>query len=96
MVHTRLFLRLVRGRTVYECTICCDKKDAGADLVIQQPPTLECNHDREACDDCLKNMFEVAIQGGRLQDLICPDTECKRPIPKGRIKQLVSETCYKQ
>jgi hypothetical protein len=26
-------------------------------------------------------MLERAIRGGRLEDVICPDLECKKPIP---------------
>ncbi|OAL45813.1 hypothetical protein IQ07DRAFT_204208 [Pyrenochaeta sp. DS3sAY3a] len=44
-----------------------------------------------ACDPCLTRMFEGAINGGRTQDLLCPDPTCKKPVPLETIRAVVSK-----
>ena len=87
---------MVRKFRVYECAIHCDDVVYGDNpFVAYKPPTTECNHDRNVCDACLKITFESAIRGGRLQDLICPDVECKKPIPLDTIRPIVAGEVFK-
>ncbi|PVH83268.1 hypothetical protein DL98DRAFT_616638 [Cadophora sp. DSE1049] len=82
------FLFLFKRCRVYECAIHCDEVPYGPNSsVALKPPTPQCNHDRNVCNTCLKTTFEGAIRGGRLQDLVCLDTECKKALPLGSLRQ---------
>ncbi|KAG4441754.1 hypothetical protein IFR05_002745 [Cadophora sp. M221] len=90
------FLSLVERYRLYECVVHCDDVSYDADSILAfKPPTTECNHDRNVCDACLKTTFEGAIRGGRLQDLVCLDTECKKPLTLDALRMFVSAEVFK-
>lgn len=94
--YLRNFLSLVRKCRVYECIIHFSEVTYEPDtLQAFKPPTAQCNHDRNVCDACLKTAFEGAIRGGRLQDLVCLDIECKKPIPLETLRLTVSGDVFK-
>jgi len=79
---------------MYECSIHFD--DVPLDeLEAPFPPTISCDHDRQACDPCLKSIFEAAIGGGRLSDLVCPDPACRTPLKRDQLRHLVSRESLK-
>ncbi|ORY11830.1 hypothetical protein BCR34DRAFT_564736 [Clohesyomyces aquaticus] len=90
------FLTLIKKCKIYDCDIC------GSEIIYQgpasqalKPPTPGCDHDRRVCDPCLKAMFEPAIQGGRIEGLLCPDPECKKSIPGETVRANVSPEVFK-
>ncbi|KAF8847813.1 hypothetical protein BDZ45DRAFT_754513 [Acephala macrosclerotiorum] len=90
------FLALLRKYRIYECAIHCDEVAYNTNpFLALKPPTTQCDHDRNACDACLKAALESAIRGGRLQDLVCPDPECKKPIPLEAIRSNISTDVFK-
>ncbi|KAH7391544.1 hypothetical protein BKA64DRAFT_644835 [Cadophora sp. MPI-SDFR-AT-0126] len=90
------FLSIFKRYRVYECAIHCDEVPYGSNSAIAlKPPTPQCKHDRNVCNACLKTTFEGAIRGGRLQDLVCLDTECRKPLPLGSLRQYVSAEVFK-
>lgn len=85
-------MALVKRSKRYECVICSeDVLYEGSPTQCLSPLTTECNHDRQACDPCLTRLFEGAINGGRIQDLLCPDPKCKKPVPLETIRAVVSK-----
>ncbi|KAH8890395.1 hypothetical protein GQ53DRAFT_842164 [Thozetella sp. PMI_491] len=86
------FLACVDKYNVYECAIHCDRStfDEGT-----APPTSECDHDRQVCNDCLKSLFESSIRGGRLKELACPDVQCRKQVTVQLVRQLISPACAK-
>lgn len=81
---------------VFECAIHCDDVEFDSTApTAYKGPSAQCDHDRNACDDCLKATFESAIRGGRLEDLICPDVECKKPVGLDVVRQNVSTDVFK-
>jgi len=62
-----------------ECSICLDDKS------IQQ--VLHCGH--HSCSDCLKRHLKTALfQGGNLEDLRCPDPNCKKSLTNEDIDEI--------
>jgi hypothetical protein len=86
----------VQKHRVYECLIHCDEVAFDNNLSKSfKPPTQACDHDRNVCDDCYKASFESAISGGRHDDLVCLDPECKKPIPLNVIRSSVTPELFK-
>ena len=89
-------MALVQKSKVYECAVHCDEVPYDNNPFLAfKPPTPQCDHDRNVCDPCLKITFEGAIRGGRLQDLICLDPECKKPMTLETIRPNVSAEVFK-
>lgn len=85
----------LKGQTV-ECIVCFDEMALGPDVYGAAPPTQECNHDRNVCDDCLKTTYETAIQGGQSgDDLTCPDPSCRAVVSMSHLRQTISSDCFK-
>lgn len=94
--NARTFLSFVQQCRVYECVVCSDDVPYPEDMAIAYKlPSTACNHDRNACNGCLTRGFESAIRGGTLQDLVCLDSECRRPVSKGDIRLLVSPEVFR-
>ena len=90
------FLALIKRCKTYECDIHGDEVTYhGNPGQALKPPTAECDHDRKVCDACLKAMFEPAIKGGKIETLLCPDPECKKPIPQDTIRANVSPEVFR-
>ncbi|KAK0123378.1 hypothetical protein ONS96_010369 [Cadophora gregata f. sp. sojae] len=90
------FLAIFKRFRVYECAIHCDEVSYGANTsVALKSPTPQCNHDRNVCNDCMKTTYEGAVRGGRLQDLVCLDTDCKKTLPLQSLRQYVSTEVFK-
>ncbi|KAF2119767.1 hypothetical protein BDV96DRAFT_353029 [Lophiotrema nucula] len=90
------FLALLKRYKRYECEIHSDEVTYDGDHVdALKPPTPECEHDRKVCNPCLKLMFEKAIMGGRIETLLCPDLECRKPVPPETIRANVSQDIFK-
>jgi hypothetical protein len=85
---------LAKQRKGYQCLIHCDDVALEDDASLETP-TDECNHDRNVCDDGLKEHFESAIDRGRSDELVCPDPECKKPVNRSLLKRLVSKDLMK-
>ena len=60
----------------------------------KDPPTAECNHCRNVCDDCLERTYETTIRDGQLDDLTCPDPECRRPVGLDHLRDYISQQCF--
>ena len=60
----------------------------------KDPPTAECNHCRNVCDDCLERTYETSIRDGQLDDLTCPDPECRQPVGLNHLRDYVSQECF--
>ncbi|KAF2478155.1 uncharacterized protein BDR25DRAFT_365224 [Lindgomyces ingoldianus] len=89
------FISLLKKYKSYECEIHCDVVEyQGNPNQAFKPPTPECDHDRKVCNACLKPMFETAIRGGNLEALLCPDPECKKPVPLESIRTYVSADVF--
>jgi hypothetical protein len=87
---------LVQKYSVFECVIHCDKVRHDRNTTIGfRGPSPECDHDRNVCGPCFKEMFEIAIKGGRLDDLKCPDPECRKPVSLDAVRSSVSNEIFK-
>ena len=94
--YLRKFLSLVQKYSVYECAVHCDEVSYHPNTFLAlRPLTAQCDHDRNVCDACLKATFEGAIRGGRLQDLVCLDPECKKPVTLETVRLTVSAEVFK-
>ena len=72
------------------------EKCYGDSLASRQPPTSECDHDRNACDECLTALVTAALQGSNLAALVCPDPECRKPIQGEEVRRLVPDLHRRQ
>jgi hypothetical protein len=80
---------------VVECIVCFDEMTLGPDESDAGPPTTNCNHERNVCDQCLKMTYETAIWAGQVADLVCPDPECRGVVPMQSIRPKVSKDRFK-
>ncbi|KAL1891277.1 hypothetical protein Sste5346_007736 [Sporothrix stenoceras] len=81
------FSTLIQTNSTYECAIHADDvSDADNDTDL----TPECDHDRNACGSCLTQLCEAAIKGDRLNDLVCPEPACRKPLTRDAVRELVS------
>ncbi|CAK7206376.1 hypothetical protein SEUCBS139899_009168 [Sporothrix eucalyptigena] len=87
----KAFRELIQKHNGYECVIHFDRVEVDDnDATACAPLTAECQHDRNACAPCLKLMCEAAIQGDRLDDLVCPEPQCRQRFTRDTIRQHVS------
>jgi hypothetical protein len=92
----RRFLHLVQKYSVFDCAIHGDEVQYDRNPAVAcKPPSPECDHDRNVCGPCLQEMFERAIKGGRLDDLKCPDLECRKPVSLDTVRSSVSTEVFK-
>ncbi|EPE03719.1 zinc ring finger domain containing protein [Ophiostoma piceae UAMH 11346] len=75
----------------YECVIHADTVQFDSPSSSRHTLMDGCNHERNACDKCLETMCNTAIKSGRLSELACPDTECRKPFTRELIRRLVSK-----
>ncbi|KAF2475921.1 uncharacterized protein BDR25DRAFT_350201 [Lindgomyces ingoldianus] len=75
----RKFLAVLHGRPPYDCAVQaaeeCSVLCGPFSLETCRPPTDMCLHDR--------NVW-------RLEDLVCPDPECRQPVPVNRLSSLLT------
>jgi hypothetical protein len=83
-------------RSIYECCILMCDMQYGPSEEDKSGPTEECDHDRNACDDCLKRTFEDAINSSDLETLACPEPECLKLIRGERVRNAVSDVTYRK
>ena len=65
---------------------------------LSQAPRLsaatECNHEANICPKGLQETLEKAISEGHLQDVRCPDAECKAKYAVRDIRSIVSKESF--
>ena len=81
------FIALVQTHCKFECAIHVD--DVNDDMSIP-PLTEDCDHDHIACAPCITRLCEAAIQGDRLDDLVCPEPACRGRLTRDTIRAYVS------
>ena len=67
------------------CPICYDKFEDDPDTIF----TLSCNH--KVMDNCLREYFVNMIQKNKLDEIRCPNLECKRLIGANEISKIFNE-----
>jgi len=92
------FLLMLRRRATYECCVlmCDGQYGKLTGDAYKNGPTPECDHDRNACDDCLKAAFESAINSSDLAALACPESGCLKPVRGESIRKAVSHSSYRK
>ncbi|CAK7226118.1 hypothetical protein SCUCBS95973_006091 [Sporothrix curviconia] len=95
----RAFGAVIQAHSGYECAIHFGrvdvdngKKDSNEAATAKNdaPLTEACTHDRIACAPCLTRMCEAAIQGDRLDDLVCPEPRCRQRLTRETLREYVS------
>ncbi|CAK7230418.1 hypothetical protein SBRCBS47491_007577 [Sporothrix bragantina] len=88
----KAFYSLIKKYSGYECAIHFDRVDVddNDNASKNKPLTDACNHDRNACAPCLTRMCEAAIQGDRLDDLVCPANGCRARLSRETLREYVS------
>ena len=88
----RIFPSLLERHKTFECLV------HGDIVQLSQAPRLsaatECNHEANICPQGLQETLENAISEGRLQDIRCPDAECKAKYPVRDIRSIVSKESF--
>ncbi len=77
---------LVDAARPAQCAVCFDDffiKPSEAD-----PPTAACRHDKNICDDCLRQTYEHEITSGRVP--VCPGAGCREPLSLQHLRSIVS------
>jgi hypothetical protein len=83
------FKSLLKRRKTYKCCVLSCEKKHGNTITSRQPPTPHCDHDRNACDECLVTLFTTGLRDSNLERVVCPDPECRKPIQSDEVRRLV-------
>ena len=73
-----------------DCIIC------GASFPRGGRVTRNCQHARNSCPDCVKQMIDVAVEKGGWNDLRCPYTECKQKLEFEDVRLSASTTAFQR
>lgn len=87
LTESRRYLRFLELKKTFECTLC------GEVLPLSEAPVLraiKCNHDPNICSTDLATFLEETITRDRLDNLKCPDTECRAKIAPRDVRKFVS------
>ncbi|KAH0948658.1 hypothetical protein HN011_002018 [Eciton burchellii] len=74
-------------KNFYTCNICFTDKSGEHCTQF-----LPCTH--TFCKDCIRSYFEVKIKEGSVQNICCPEEQCKFEATPGQIKDLVSSELF--
>ncbi|KAK7867448.1 hypothetical protein R5R35_009759 [Gryllus longicercus] len=75
------------NRDTFTCNVCF-LPVIGSKCIQFQP----CQH--VFCKLCVKEYIEVVIKEGRVQNMTCPETDCKSPVLQSHVKDLVSSELF--
>lgn len=90
LISSSRYRELVFGG-VEECVVCGEEE-----YHCDAPVTKYCQHLRNICPSCLKQMIKIAVKKGGWADIRCPDTSCRKQLEYNDVKQAATKEDFEQ
>ncbi|XP_070563152.1 E3 ubiquitin-protein ligase RNF14-like isoform X2 [Ptychodera flava] len=87
--HNRTYEMEKFQKENHDCGVCFDNRPGKEFYLLNN-----CLH--HFCHDCLASYCDTHVSEGTVQLLLCPDIDCKNPLPPALVKELLTSEQYQR